>query len=249
MKIAMARITVLAFGAALASSAMADLTNYSQNFESLNASDPGALATDGWKVFANVFDSVGGYLYGYGTFPAPNGGGGFSAIASGEGGPNQGQQYLNAYSDYNNGDHALGRIIEANVFQEQLVGAADLGKTYSFSFDYKASSQFGPAGATRTYAFVKVLNPNNGYSLEAFPRIETTAASTSTWSEGNQISITIDNSWTGNILQFGFMSTASNYEPSGVFYDNVSFAAVPEPASMIVLGAGALAFLRKRRKA
>jgi len=249
MKIAMARITVLALGATLASSAMADLTSYSQNFESLGASDPGALAADGWKVFANVFNSGGGFLYNYGPFQAPNGGPGFSSIASGEAGANQGQQYLNAYSDYNNGDHGAGRIIEANLFQEQVVGAADLGKTYSFSFDYKASSQYGPAGATRTYAFIKVLNPNNGYSLDAFPRIETTLASPSAWSEGNQINVTIDNSWTGNILQFGFMSTASNYEPSGVYYDNINFAAVPEPASMLILAGGLAALARRRKKA
>lgn len=248
MKTRIARITVLALGAALASSAMADLTSYSQNFEGLNAGDSAALANDGWKVFANVFDSVGNYIYGYGPFGAPNGGAGFSAIATGEGGVNQGQQYLNAYSDYNNGDHSIGRIIEANVFQEQVIGAADLGQTYNFTFDFKASSQFGPGGATTTHAFIKVLNPNNNYSLEAFPRIETTAASTTVWSEGNVISLTIDGGWTGNILQFGFMSRASNYEPSGVYYDNVSFAAVPEPASMLILGTGLLALARKRRK-
>jgi hypothetical protein len=34
-----------------------------------------------------------------------------------------------------------------------------------------------------------------------------------------------------------------------MYYDNVSFSAVPEPASMIALGAGLLALARKRRKA
>jgi len=229
--------------------ANADLTTYSQDFEGLSAANGAALANDGWKIFANVFNSGGGYLYGYGVFNAPNGGGGFSAIASGEAGPNQGQQYINIYSDYNNIDHNVGNIIEANVFQEQTIGAADLGQTYRFSYDAKASSTAGPAGGTRTFAFIKVLNPATGYSLSAFPQTETTGESTTIWSEGNDIDITIDNAWAGQILQFGFYSTATRYENSGVFYDNVSFAPVPEPATMLILGTGLLAVARKRRKA
>lgn len=240
---------LMALGLSLSTSAFANLTNYSQDFEGLNAASSSALSADGWKIFANVFNSSGGYLYGYGVFNAPNGGGGFSAIATGEAGPNQGQQYINIYSDYNNADHNVGNIIEANVFQEQVIGAADLGQTYRFSFDYKASSTAGPAGRTRTFAFIKVLNPSAGFSLSAFPQIETTGASTTLWSEGNDIDITIDNAWSGQILQFGFLSTATNYQNSGVFYDNISFAPVPEPATMLALGTGLLAFARKRRKA
>ncbi len=84
MKNLTARMTMLALVSALATSAMANLTSYSQNFEGLGIGDPAALASDGWKVFANVWDPTHTtYLYGYGTFTAPNGGGGFSAIATG----------------------------------------------------------------------------------------------------------------------------------------------------------------------
>ena len=106
----------------------ADLAPYSQDFEGLDQADPAALADDGWLVFGNVFDPDGSYLYGYGPFPAPNGGPGFSGIDVGQGGPAQGDQQLVVYSDYNNGDHGNGNFIEANVFQEQMVGAADVGK-------------------------------------------------------------------------------------------------------------------------
>jgi hypothetical protein len=223
MKKMNARIAAAMVGAALSTAAMAQIPAYSQTFESLNAVSGSALANDNWKVFGNVFSPGGGYLYGYGTFSAPNGTPGFCSIASGEAGPNQGNQYINVYSDYNNGDHAVGNLIEANVFQERTLVAADLGKTYNFKFDYKAAFIAGPAGATKTFAFIKVLNPFTGYTLVANPNKETTLASKTEWSEGNTLSITIDNSWTGHLLQFGFVSTATNYQNSGVFYDNISF--------------------------
>lgn len=242
------RLAAFAAVAALAAVAPADLASYSQNFEGLNRSASDALANDGWLVFGNVFNGTSGaYMYGYGPFPAPNHNVAFSQIATGEGGPNQGLQYLNVFSDYNNGDHANGHRIEANVFQEQIVGAPDLGQSYRFDFDYKASSSAGPGGTTTTLAFIKVLDPNAGYSLVAFETLDTTGASTTTWSEGNRLTVAIGSGWQGHILQFGFLSNATHYEPSGVYYDNLSFSPVPEPASMTALAIGALALLRRRR--
>lgn len=242
------RLASLALAMAFAGASLAALTPYSQDFEGLNAGSSSALADDGWLIFANVFDGGGTRVYFYGPFPAPNPGGGFSGIASGEGGPAQGQQYLNTYSDYNNGDHNNGLTIEANVFQERTIGAADLGKAFEFRFDYKASSQFGPAGLTNTKAFIKVLDPSNGFAMVAFPNLDTTAASTSTWASG-MLGVTIDAAWTGHILQFGFMNTATRYQPSGVYYDNIDAQAVPEPATLTILGASVLAAaLRRRRK-
>ena len=78
------------FAAALmllvSSASWADLSPYSQDFEGLVQADPDALANDGWLVFANVFTAGGSYLYGYGPFPAPNGGPAFCGIATGQGG-------------------------------------------------------------------------------------------------------------------------------------------------------------------
>ena len=87
----------------LPAAAFAQLTPYSQDFETLSQPDTGALGADGWLIFGNVFGPGGTpYLYGYGVFPAPNDGGGFCAIAVGEGGGAQGAQQLSIYSDYNN---------------------------------------------------------------------------------------------------------------------------------------------------
>ena len=107
----------LAF-AVLAPTAAAQIPTFTQNFEGLNAADSQALATDGWVVFGNVFEAgTGNFLFGYGTFPAPNQDLAFSSVASGNAGPAQGVQYLNVFNDYNNvAQHQAGNRVEANVF-------------------------------------------------------------------------------------------------------------------------------------
>ncbi|HET9328667.1 MAG TPA: T9SS type A sorting domain-containing protein [Candidatus Eisenbacteria bacterium] len=203
----------------------ADLSPYAQTFEGLVQSDPGALAGNGWLVFANVFSpDHSTYYYGYGPFPAPNGGPGFSGIDIGQGSTDQGVQQLVVYNDYNNGHHAAGFQIEANVFQQQTIGAPDVGNTWVFRFDAKLGNLMPPSTAL---AFIKTLDPNNGYAMTNFITFDTTNLPT-TWST-NSIAISIGPSLVGQILQFGFANTASNYVGSGVFYDNLSFAMPPVP--------------------
>ncbi|MFM7561487.1 MAG: hypothetical protein ACKO81_00480, partial [Planctomycetota bacterium] len=148
-------------------SAHGDTTIYTQNFEGLVKTQGNALSADGWLVGANVFDSNGNFLYNYFSFPAPNGGGAFSAIADGAAGPGQGVQYLNVYSDYNNVDHGYNtggvrRYIDALVFQEQIIGASSVGagKSLAFTFDYLKNGAAGPTGDgdARTFAFIKALD-------------------------------------------------------------------------------------------
>jgi len=203
---------------------------YSQDFEGLAQADPNALANDGWLVYGNVYEADGiTYAYGYGPFPAPNGGPGFCAIAAGEGGPAQGAQQLVVYSDYNNEDHGNGsnRIIEANVFQEQTIEAGDVGATVVFSFDAKRGDL---GGISQAYAFIKTIDPNSGYATTNFVTVDTTAIPT-TWSTYS-IELLIDAGLVDQILQFGFAARASNYEPSGVFYDNIN---QPVPVELMEL--------------
>ncbi|MEZ4386431.1 MAG: hypothetical protein R3D98_02400 [Candidatus Krumholzibacteriia bacterium] len=196
------------------------LMPYSEDFEGLDAGNPAALGDAGWLVFANVFDSGGGYLYGYGVFPAPNDGAAFSAIAVGEGGPDQGNQQLVAFSDYNNTDHAVGNLIESNVFQEMTIESGDVTETWVFDFQAKLGNL---AGATTALAFIKTLDPNNGFATTNFITADMTSIPT-TWNDYS-LQITIDAGLVGQLLQIGFANTASNYEGSGVFYDNISFRA------------------------
>lgn len=206
------------------------LTPYTQDFEGLTQGDPAALANDGWLVYGNVFGPDWSYWYGYGPFPAPNGGAAFCAIATGEGGAEQGAQQLSVYSDYNNGDHASGAHIESNVFHEQSIAAADVGQTWVFDFQAKLGNL---EGATTALAFIKTLDPNSGYAMTNFITVDMTNTPTA-WSSYS-LSIPIDASLAGQILQFGFANTATYYEGSGVFYDNIDFylceASPAEPAT------------------
>lgn len=233
-------VCALLLSGLLASPALADLSFYSQDFEGLNQADPAALGNDGWLGFANVFDSGGGYLYGYGVFPAPNGTPGFSSIAAGEGGVDQGAQQLVTYSDYNNTDHGVGNLIETNVFQEFTIGAADVGSTWTFEFDAKLGDLIAPSTAQ---AFIKTLDPNNGFALTNFVTMDTHTLPT-TWGTYS-IQLAIDGSLPGQLFQIGFLTLATNYDASGIVYDNVNFT--PEPASLALLGLGGLALIRRRK--
>jgi hypothetical protein len=188
------------------------LLAYNQDFEGLDQADINALANDGWLVFGNVFGPDGSYWYGYGVFPAPNDGAAFCAIASGEGGAEQGAQQLSVFSDYNNTDHGVGAFIEANVFQEQTIDAGDVSETWVFEFQAKRGNIEGQTTA---------LDPNNGYQTTNFITIDMTSIP-DTWGDYS-ISLQIDASLEGQLLQFGFSSTATGYEGSGIFYDNIGW--------------------------
>ena len=195
------------------------LVPYSQDFEGLDQANTAALADDGWLVFGNVFDGDGNYLYGYGVFPAPNDGGGFCAIAAGEGGADQGAQQLAVFSDYNNTDHANGFLIEANVFQEQMIEDGDVSDNWVFTFDAKCGNI---EGQTTALAFIKTLDPNNGFQTTNFVTVDMTSIP-DTWGTYS-VSLIIDGGLVGQILQIGFASTATLYEGSGIFYDNIDWS-------------------------
>jgi hypothetical protein len=189
------------------------LAPYNQDFDGLNAGDTAALGNDGWLVFGNVFGLDWAYWYGYGPFPAPNDGGAFCTI-----GIDGGNQFLNVFSDYNNGDHP-NAWIESNVFQEQIVDASDVGETWIFIFDAKRGNLVAPTTAA---AFIKTLDPNAGYAMTNYITQDMTSTSDMAWTNYS-ISIYIDSGLAGQILQFGFNNICTNYAGSGVYYDNVVF--------------------------
>ncbi len=224
MRVRIGTIIIIALLCLAPTAALCDLAPYSQDFEGLDQQDPNALAADGWLIFANVFGPDWSYWYGYGVFAAPNGGPGFSGIDIGQGGPEQGLQQLVVYNDYNNGNHGDGSnaIIEANVFQEQVIGAADVGNAYRFDFDAKRGNI---ELASMANAFIKTLDPNAGFATTNFITADMTNIGDE-W-RSYSLSIFIDPSLEGQILQIGFVNWASRYEGSGIFYDNVNFDVAP----------------------
>ena len=68
-------------------------------------------------------------------------------------------------------------------------------------------------------AFVKTLDPGASFATVDFFTEDTTNLP-ATWGTFT-LSLPIDASRVGYILQYGFQSRASNFEGSGIFYDNI----------------------------
>ncbi len=238
--IAFSRTLVAITALVVAPASWAGLVAYSQNFEGLSGS--GALSGVGFQVSGLLFNGntganppYGTFKFFYGTFPAPNGTG-FSAIASGEGGLPQGAQYLNAYSDYNccgpgttNEGHfdlsAPFVSVQSNVFQEQTLGPADIGSTWTLTFDAKLPSTNGcqTTATSDCIAFIRTLNPNAGFAQTNLVSFDAQTLSNAAWSTHTILIDLSDPLLNGQVLQFGFQSTSQLFGNTGVYYDNIFF--------------------------
>ena len=215
-------VVTLAATALMSSSAFAAI-NYSEDFETYDVVPGDGLLHGGWKVFGTVFGDYPGcseYWYGYGPFAAPNSTSAFSNITD-EGSSGLA---LTAFSNYDDGVHADSRCLESSVFKEVIFDAADAGN-YTFSFDTELPA--APLGAgVVTFGFVKVINNVEPWNTLLFKSVSTASAGR------KSINVILDGAeHGGKILQWGFTNTASNYEASGRWYDNLSFA--PQDPSTI----------------
>ena len=153
-------------------------------------------------------------------------------------GADTGTQYLNVFSNYGDEAHATNNL-ETNVFREYTVAEADVGTTFTYSFITKrpaADTGCGSANETTLatanlcQAFIKVLNPGNGYAAEPGVYLDTSGVSLTEW-EAHSLTVDITAGMVGWPLQFGYSSTGGNYAPTSVLYDNmaVSQDTTPEP--------------------
>lgn len=190
--------------------------NFSDDFESYSAPNNQPIGggwlwfLSGWNDWPACSES---YWFGFGPNPAPNSNDPYTAsnIAVGASG-----QALNVFSDYANPDvQASDKCAEVSVFQETVVTNADIGQ-YNFRFEVQALEALGDG--VRTNAFIKLLDPNQGYATVYFD-------SSDTASSGAQImQMNLSPEDVGKILQFGFANISNEFKPSSRLYDNVSFA-------------------------
>lgn len=213
----------------------AQLVAYSQNFETLAPAEPipgsnSALADDGWLVYANIFSANGLFIEGYGA-ATPNGLLAFSGV--GTAGSQPGNQNMAVYSDYNNSiAHQSGQLVEANVYQQRTIAAGDVGTAWTFQFDARLFNLLAPSTAQ---AFIKTLDPANGFQITGWRWVDMSAVPDAWGTYSLPFTITAA---AGQVLQFGFSNTATNYNGSAIVYDNISLSPVPEPAALVLMLAG-----------
>lgn len=249
-------LTALVLSAAVtfAPASSATLMPYSQDFEGMTPNQgypPNDLEADGWRIFGIAYDTnpytgPANIVYQYGPFDAANGDpGSIQGVATGEGGPAQGEVVLNKYSDYNNIDQ-LNYYISASTFQTQIISTSNVG-LWRFTYDAKIGNLEADSSA---FAYILTLDRFTGAG-KAFLSNDTTHLPVD-WGTYT-LDILIDDTLIGDTLQFGFSSTSTNYNGSAVFYDNISFAPVeviPVPAAVWLFGSGlvGLVGVARRRK-
>ena len=197
----------------------------SQDFKGMAPAGPGwgnnALCDDGWLTRVDLYNAGGSFLYRYGPFPEPNGAVGYSGIAVGQGGAQQGNPQLAVCSDYKSCcARGSGERVETFVLQQQTVSAGDGGSTWTFRFDAK---WFNLAAPSTAQAFIKTLDPDNGFQACASMSIDMSLVPTTWGTCSRPFTITAG---AGQVLQFGFASTATNVAGSAIHYDNISLAPV-----------------------
>ena len=239
-------LTALTVASAMSYAPMgnAALASYSENFESLNAISSTALSDAGFVIYENSYNDPGltNLVNSAGTNPARNDYRGFALVVKDQGDSAQGTQQLKVYSNYLNRDQST-KYIDALTLQQQVIGADDLGSTWTFSFGAKQGDITGTSSAS---AWIRTID---GSTTLGEDRLDTTSLGLNWGSYA--VSLYIDPLWNGMTLEFGVNSAATDYTMSGVYYDNLSLTgtpAVPVPAAAWLFGSGLLGLIGVARR-
>jgi hypothetical protein len=249
-------LTALALAATIAYSptSSAALATYTQNFEGMTPNQgypPNDLSDDGWQIYGilyetNPYTGPAAILGEYGPYDAANGDpGSIQGVATGQGGPTQGDVVLAKYTDYNNQDGLAVGYVAASTYQEQVIGAGDVGSIWRFSYDAKMGNLEADSSA-----LAYILTQDFTAGTEIFLSNDSTNLPVE-WGRYS-IDLLITPELVGDNLTFGFVATATGNNGSGVFYDNLNFdrVVVPVPAAVWLFGSGLLGLVgvARRRK-
>jgi len=182
----------------------------------------------GWNGYINAFDidctTYRGYGYGY-TINPDGGIDGNVVNLTADG-------YMNVFSNYGDGNQP-NICLETNVYREVVITAGDEGD-YRMNFEPIVPAP-ADTGAT-TKAFIKVLNFGDYSDTGLSAYVDTPANGTVA------TTISAADLAGGDLrVQFGFLTVAAGYDPSGMFYDNIAFAeglAAPAPPGPPVVTPG-----------
>ena len=231
---------LLLAAAAFAPTSSAALTAYSQDFEGMTTNQgwpPNDLSDDGWGIYGFAWDAdptgPANLVYEYGPNDAANGEpGSIQSVATGQGGPEQGNVVLAKYSDYNNPDQSQGPCdppsvpcvpnlyIQAITFQTQEIAAGDVGDIWRFTYDARIGNLEADSSAS---AYIQTLDSTTNFQKALVANDSTNLPIE--WGTYT-LDLFIDGTLVGDTLQFGFSATSTAYRGSGVFYDNLSFVKV-----------------------
>ena len=231
-------LSLMLAGFALLANQSHSVTFFADNFEASGAAGATSLSSP-WEMNKAVFTSTGDYVGGYypGTTFGPN------AIVSGQGGVDQGTYQGKLWPDYDGwwGDWTDNKVVKTSLLIS-IVGltAENIAPgQIQMDFDYKLQPTLGPN--TSVYSFAKILSADWSQTWYTDWRQLTGGD----WNHGSNV-ISFDGNQVGANLQYGFMVVSENYQPNGVFIDNVTISNVPEPTSASLLGLGLAGLLATR---